>query len=205
MLAMPIADVIDAVEAATGERGRLFHGDHEVATRPVHPLSDRDRPAVLDVRVDRAGDDLEVLAEAVERVKGSCHDVGQLEQLLEDPQVLVAPGDSGIVHAVDDLKGERCGLSFGDPATEWLPLYDRMPSPGPLVSGFRVHREADDRELLAAAVRRIDGSCADRADTSGTRAAGDSPGPVRVIRMRPADLAGPGEESVGEGPVAGDL
>ena len=66
------ADVIDAVDAETGERCGLFHGDPATESLPIDHLEPWRRPAVVEVLVNALSDDREVLAEVVWDIKGSC-------------------------------------------------------------------------------------------------------------------------------------
>jgi hypothetical protein len=157
------AELIDAVDAATGRRCGLFYGDPAIESRPIHPSRPWDRPPVLEVRVDREGDDCAILAAAVERIKGSCHFVADLRKILSEPATVGNLRRSDLSFAVDAATGERCGLFYGDPATESLPIYHLEPWRQPAVLEVYVDPLSDDRAVLASAVREIKGSCCDPA------------------------------------------
>ncbi len=159
VLEVRLADVIYAVDEETNERRWLIYGDPDLAAQPIDPFRPFDWPFILDVRVDRDGDDFEVLAQAVRNIKGSCHYLGELWEVLENPEVISDLQDAAIVYAVDYLTGRRCGLYFGDPAMESLPRPEPLPWDSPFLLEFCLHNDNDEPEMLAEAVRRIKGSC----------------------------------------------
>ena len=69
VLELQIAEIIYAVDRATGDRCGLFYGDPTLELEPIDPFWPWKKAAVLEVRVDRDRDDRQVLVEAVERVR----------------------------------------------------------------------------------------------------------------------------------------
>jgi hypothetical protein len=164
------ADVIYAVDRSTGMRCGLFYGDPEIEFLPIDPDRPFTWPAIVDYRVDREIDNLDSLAGAVELVKGSCCFVGDLRKRLKEPWLLEDLRIADIVYAVDSWSGERCGLFYGDPETESLPIYDQQPWKAPAVLEITVNHWSDDLEVLAEAVRSIKGFCCyppDEVETGG--------------------------------------
>jgi hypothetical protein len=153
------ADIIYAVDGATRERCGLFYGDPATESLPIYPLQPWRAPAVLEVRVNALSDDREILADAVFDIKGSCRYETDIRKVLGDPENVADVSNADIICAVDRATGERCGLFYGDPATESLPIYRLQPLQKPAVLEFYVNPLSDDREVLAEAVRDIKGSC----------------------------------------------
>jgi hypothetical protein len=67
-----IAEIVYAVDSWTGERCALLYGDPSTESLPIYRLEPLKAPAVLEIAVNHASDDLEVLAEAVRSIKGYC-------------------------------------------------------------------------------------------------------------------------------------
>jgi hypothetical protein len=67
-----IAEIVYAVDSWTGERCALLYGDPSTESLPIYRLEPLKAPAVLEVTVNHASDDLEVLAKAVWSIKGFC-------------------------------------------------------------------------------------------------------------------------------------
>jgi hypothetical protein len=65
------ADIIYAVDGATGQRCAVVYGDPETESVARIPHMPWTMPAVVQVRVNRGTDDLAVLAAAVRDIKGS--------------------------------------------------------------------------------------------------------------------------------------
>jgi hypothetical protein len=131
-------------------------GDPVGARRHSHGV---DGAAELPVPVDRESEELETLAEWVELVKGSCSFAGDIRRFLEQPESVESLEAADLIYAVDGATGERCGLFYGDPATESLPIHQLKPWLAPAVMEVPVNTLSDDREVLAKAVRSIKGSC----------------------------------------------
>jgi hypothetical protein len=146
------ADLIYAVDGATGERCGLFFGDPEIEARPIPAVRPWLRPKVMEVRVNPLSDDREVLAEAVFGIKGECTYAMDLRKLVRDPDFVEGLWDADLIFAVDRATGERCGVFYGDPAKESLPLHPLQPSFRPGVTEVYVGSTGDDRAILAAAV-----------------------------------------------------
>lgn len=170
-------DVIYAVDRSTGMRCGLFYGDPETEFLPIDPDRPFTWPAIVDYWVDRETGDLDSLAGAVELVKGSCCFVGDLRKRLKEPWLLEDLRIADIVYAVDSWSGERCGLFYGDPETESLPIYDQQPWKAPAVLEITVNHWSDDLEVLAEAVRSIKGFCCYPPDEEETGGAGVRPDP----------------------------
>jgi hypothetical protein len=111
------------------------------------------------VPVDRETDDLQVEADWVELIKVSCCCAGDIRKLLEKSWARFEVRIADLIYAVDSWTGERCGLFYGDPATESLPIYDLMPWKRPCVLEIGVNHASDDMEILAQAVWDIKGCC----------------------------------------------
>ena len=153
------ADVIYAVDGATDERCGLFYGDPAIESLPIDLRTPGTTPLVVEIPVDRASDDRANLAGAVWVVKGSCCYTGDLRETLNEPGVVEDLSDADIIYAVDSWTGERCGLFYGDPATEPLPGNRLEFWEAPVVLEIVVNRGSDDLAVLAEAVRFIKGSC----------------------------------------------
>jgi hypothetical protein len=153
------ADIIYAVDGETDERCGLFYGDPATESLPIDPLRPWLEPAVMEVRVNALSDDREVLANAVFKIKGSRCYATDLRKVLRDPEVLEDLTNADIIYAIDRASEGRCGLFYGDPATESLPIYRLQPLLQPAVLEVFVDPLSDDRKLLAEAVRDIKGSC----------------------------------------------
>jgi hypothetical protein len=153
------ADLIYAVDGATGERCGWFYGDPAIESLPIDPRTPGTAPLVVEIPVDRASDDRANLAGAVWGTKGSCCYTGDLRETLSEPTVVEDLRNADIIYAVDGRTDERCGWFYGDPATESLPIYDLEPWRAPAVVVVKVNPWSDDREVLAEAVWRIKGSC----------------------------------------------
>ena len=156
---MKAAELIYAVNAATGERCGLFYGDPAIESLPLDPDDPFSWPAVVEFPVDRETDNLESLAGAVRGYKGSSSFVADLRKVLREPEMVENLMRSDLIYAVNAATGERCGLFYGDPAIESLPIYRLEWSLAPAVMEVYVNPLSDDREVLAEAVRDIKGSC----------------------------------------------
>jgi hypothetical protein len=112
----------------------------------------------MEIQVNALSDDREVLAKAVRRIKGSCCYATDLRKVLRDPEFVEELSDADIIYAVERATGGRCGLFFGDPANEGVPIHPLQPSFKHSVMEVIVDPLSDDREVLAEAVREIKGS-----------------------------------------------
>jgi hypothetical protein len=94
--------------------------------------------------------------------------VGDIRKLLAKSWARFELQIADLIYAVDSWTGERCGLFYGDPATESLPIYDLMPWKRPCVMEIGASHACDNGEILAEAVWDIKGWCSDPADEDET-------------------------------------
>jgi hypothetical protein len=67
-----VADLIYAIDVATGERCGLLYGDPEIESLPRDPLSPWTWPVIMEFSVDLETDDMEHVVRAVWDIKCWC-------------------------------------------------------------------------------------------------------------------------------------
>jgi hypothetical protein len=81
-----------------------------------------------------------------------------LNERLSERWAMDSMESADVIYAVDGAAGERCGLFYGDPATQSLPIDHLQPWRAPAVLEVFVNALSGDREVLAQAVQDNEGS-----------------------------------------------